>query len=163
VNAQAIEPTGARVVASAPRSRYVITCAVSSPTNPGPAVGAYMVRLDVVSRLCVVRDLGASVSTHRAVLLTIAEAIKAPRAQKLPVVVRTNQRAAVQAILGGLPELQLHPGALALDEGVSAVLAASREVGATVTFEFVPNASGDADLAAARDAAQSVAATRRPQ
>lgn len=162
MNAQTIKPSS-RAVAPPSRSRYVITCAVASPTNPGPAVGAYIVRLDVISRLCVVRDLGESVSTHRAVHLSIAAALKAPRAQKLPVVVRCNQRAAVQAILSDLPELSLTPDAPARDEGVAAVLDAMREAGVPVTFEFIPNASGDADLNAAREAASNLSAARRPQ
>ena len=123
-----------------------------------------MVRLGTKTRVQVVADLGV-VSTHRACLLTIAEAIKAPRAHRHPIVVRCNQKAAVQALTRVGDNLVLNPGNEGLDEGelavVDAIRAAYRSGVSRATFEFAGNSSGDADLAAVRDAARQVSDARR--
>lgn len=141
--------------------RYVITVAVASPSNPGRCVGAWMVRLGERARLQVANDLGEC-STHRAALLTIAQALAAPRARRYPITVRTNQKAVVQGVERALGNAGLgHEDSDPAVAGVVAAVRAARERSDGVTFEHTPNATGDADLLAARDAAGEVSRQRR--
>lgn len=133
--------------------RYRITVVAAARSNPGRAVGAYVVRLGTRTRLVAVEGVGIG-STHRAVLVTIAAALRADRGQRLAITLVTNQQSAIAGI-----NSMLRDGLCSSVEMMGirdAVVAA----GVPVDFVFKANGSGDVDLTAAREAAAAIISSR---
>lgn len=139
---------------SDPVDAYVYSCACASKTNPGRPVGVYLARRGTRVRTVAVNDIGVG-SVYRGVMVTILRALRSERAAPLPIIVRCNQLPAIQT----LHTMQRY-GDCSSDE-VGAIRDAVRAADVPVTFEFVPNAAGDTDITAAREAASNIVAAQR--